>query len=201
MAGLPFAAVVAVAPCSDRIQLRAGESRCSPAVTRYELHIGVVVGMQYGSRVDGAPLRVMLDSNGFDALALDDHVRAVVESAVEAGALDLVVTHVQMDEVGNTPDPKRAALLRLTVSATYTSGIVLGLSRLGMAAFSTPEEDVIFDAVIGGNPRHNEDALILLTARRERIPIVTNDELLTKRCATHGVEVMKPADLMALLSE
>jgi hypothetical protein len=71
--------------------------------------------------MDDAPLRVMLDSNAFDALALDDHVRAVVDSAVEAGTLDLVVTHVQMDELDATPDPKRAALRRLTVSATYTS--------------------------------------------------------------------------------
>lgn len=120
----------------------------------------------YGSRVNTAPLRVMLDSNAFDALALDDHVRVLVGSAVEAGALDLVVTHVQMDEVGKTPDPKRTALLRLTVSMTYTSGIVLDVSRLDMAVFSTPEEDVIFDAVTVGNPRHNEDALI--TKRRAR---------------------------------
>ncbi len=143
----------------------------------------------------------MLDSNAFDALALDDHVRVLVGSAVEAGALDLVVTHVQMDEVGKTPDPKRTALLRLTVSMTYTSGIVLDVSRLDMAAFSTPEEDVIFDAVTVGNPRHNEDALILLTARRERIPVVTNDGSLTNRCARHGVEVMTPAGLLARLTE
>jgi hypothetical protein len=100
----------------------------------------------YGSRVNTAPLRVMLDSNAFDALALD-------------------------------------------------------VSRLDMAVFSTPEEDVIFDAVTVGNPRYNEDALILLTARRERIPVVTNDGSLTKRCARHGIEVMTPAGLLARLTE
>jgi predicted nucleic acid-binding protein len=108
---------------------------------------------------------------------------------------------LQMDEVGKTPDPKRLALLRLTVSATYTSGIVLDVSRLGMAAFSTPDEVEIFDAVAVGNPRHKRDALILLTARREGIPVVTNDGRLRNRCTAHGVEAMSPADLLSRLAD
>lgn len=142
----------------------------------------------------------MLDSNAFDALALDDQVRSVVSSAVERGTLDLVVTHVQMDELDATPDPKRAALRRLTVSATYTSGFVFDVSRMDMAALSTDEEAAIFDAVTGGNRRHGKDALILLTARREGIAVVTNDERLLKHCATQAVETMTPAELLARLA-
>lgn len=153
----------------------------------------------YGWGMADAPLRVMLDSNAFDALALDDQMRSDVGAAVATGALDLVVTHVQMDELDATSDPRRAALRRLTVSATYTSGFVPGVSRLGMAALSTDAEAAIFHAVTGGNPRHNEDALILLTARRERIPVVTIDERLLKHCATQGVETMSPADLLLRL--
>lgn len=127
-------------------------------------------------------------------------MRSDVGTAVEEGRLDLVVTHVQMEELEAAPDPRRAALRRLTVSATYTSGFVLDVSRLGMAALSTTEEAAIFDAVTGENPRHNEDALILLTARREQMPVVTNDERLLKHCAMQGVETVTPAELLARLA-
>ena len=143
----------------------------------------------------------MLDSNAFDALALDDGVRCAIESVVHARTLDLVITHVQMDELDATPDPRRAALRRLTVSATHTSGFVLDVSRLDMAALSTTEEAAIFDAVTGGNPRHHQDALIVLTARRERIPVVTNDKRLTKQCDAHGVETMTVAGLLVRVAD
>lgn len=50
------------------------------------------------------------------------------------------------------------------------------------AGVSTPEAEVIFVGVTGGNDRHNADALIL-SARPERIPVVTEGQRLTKHCA------------------
>lgn len=87
-------------------------------------------------------LRVMLDSNAFNALALDDDAREIVECAVAAGRLELVVTHVQIDEIDRTPDEERRRALRtLTVGPqTNTAGIVWDVSRFDMANFATDDE-------------------------------------------------------------
>jgi predicted nucleic acid-binding protein len=142
-------------------------------------------------------LRVMLDSNAFNALALDDRVRAMVERAVDGGLLELVVTHVQADELSRTPDADlRRRLLRLTVVATMTAAFVIGVSRVGMAAIGTDEENAIYEAVTNGNVRHAEDALILITARREGIPVVTDEKRLPKQCRQHNVQTMTTHELL-----
>ena len=141
----------------------------------------------------------MLDSNGFDALALDDDVLSKVEAAVQRDALALVVTHAEYDEVLNAPAAKRERFLRLALRWTTTAGFVIGVSRLGMANFATNEEVTIYDALaptIG--PR---DALVLLTARREGIPVVTGDKGLTKACGRFSVAVLDPEELLRRVSD
>jgi hypothetical protein len=139
----------------------------------------------------------MLDSNAFDALALDDAARVRVETAVKNGTLVLVVTHIQIDELNRTPDnERRLALQRLTVQGTYTAGFVVGVSRLDMGTIPSDDEVAIYNAVTGGNAAHAEDALILLTARRDGIPVVTDERRLPKQCAKYGVEAMKTEALL-----
>ena len=144
----------------------------------------------------------MLDSNAFDGLALDDVVRANIESLITVGVVELVITHVQADELNKTPDDDlRRRLLRLTVTATYTAGFVIGLSRVDMAAIGRDVENAIFEAVVAGNPaKHAEDALILLTARREGIPVVTNEKRLPKQCRLHGVSAWTTTEFLSRLS-
>lgn len=145
-------------------------------------------------------LRAMLDNNAFDELSLPDAARDLVEAAVDAGRLELVVTHVVIEEVNAHPDPdKRRLLQRVTVVATHTAGWILGTSVLDAAALPTDEEVSILNDVILGNPKHVNDALILTTARREQIPVVTSDKRLRGQCAKHGVATMYAADLLASL--
>lgn len=148
-----------------------------------------------------APFRVMLDSNAFDVLALDDVVRANIERHVSDGIVELVITHIQADELNKTPDDDlRRRLLRLTVVATYTAGFVIGLSRLDMAALMTEEEVGIYNAVVAGNPTKNaEDAVILLTARHDGLPVVTNERRLPNQCRLHGVRAWNTDEFLAQL--
>lgn len=75
-------------------------------------------------------LRVLVDSNAFNSIALDAGNLRRMANAISAGRLQLVVTHVQVDEVKATPDePKRKRLLRLSSSPdTATAGLVLDVS-------------------------------------------------------------------------
>lgn len=80
-------------------------------------------------------LRVLLDSNAFDAIALDEEHLLAVENASSERRLEFLVTHVQIDEVSRTPDDqKRRRLLRIAHEANApTAGAVWGLSKWDMA--------------------------------------------------------------------
>lgn len=146
-------------------------------------------------------VRVLLDSNAFDAIALDDATLALVEKAIQAGQLELVVTHIQIDEVSATPDEaRRSRLLRLSSTAnTVTAGFVFDVSRLDYAALMSEDEVAIYDRVTAGNVRHAEDALLLLTAKREGIAIVTDERRLPNQCRAEGVTAWTPSELLAML--
>ena len=143
-------------------------------------------------------LRVLLDTNAFDELARDDETVRRAETAVQNGELQLVVTHVQIDEVNKVPDAgKRQELQRLTVVGTCTAGAIYDVSKFDEATYASVEDATILDDVMLGNPNHAEDALILLTARRESTPLVTRDKRLTKYCHKYGIEVITPEELLA----
>ncbi len=144
-------------------------------------------------------MRVMLDCNGFDALVRDDETMAAVVAAITSNALELWVTEAQYDEAMKAPREKVERFHRLPLHWTTTAGFVIGQSRLGAANFASNEELEIFNASAPTlKPR---DVLVLLTARREGISVVTSDKKLTKACGRCSVEVLTPDELLRQLSE
>ncbi len=50
------------------------------------------------------PSRLMLDSMVFDAIADDDGLRARLVDLVEKGVTELLITHIQADQLASIPD-------------------------------------------------------------------------------------------------
>jgi hypothetical protein len=72
-----------------------------------------------------------------------------------------------------------------------TAGAVLGVSRLGMSSFFSDEAARRHQAFVGSDHRRAKDALILATAEREGIPVVTMESKRRKlsRATAHFPDV------------
>jgi hypothetical protein len=99
-------------------------------------------------------LRVMLDTNIFDRIietpGLADHLQSLTAS----DRLDIVVTHVQEDELaGIQGTEKRRAIQQLPRRSIPTAAFVLGISRLGQARLGEGHEGGLeYDTSHGENP-------------------------------------------------
>jgi hypothetical protein len=82
-----------------------------------------------------------------------------------------------------------------------TYGFVVGLSRLGNAMLASDEHAEMFLELTGGNLRHNEDALIVLTAAWFYADVVSeNVKDVPKMAGRVGVRSHRSSDLRQLLS-
>ena len=79
-------------------------------------------------------LRVMLDSNIFDEIIKTPGLAGQLRSLTASGRLDIVVTHVQEDELaGIQAAEKRRAIQQVPRRSIPTAVFVLDVSRLGQA--------------------------------------------------------------------
>jgi hypothetical protein len=150
----------------------------------------------------------MLDTNVVDELVADSELVSTLQQSVESGRVKLLITHLQIDEVMNTGDDKRAKrealvqlLAELPATRVPTYGFVVGLSRLGNAMLASDEHAEMFLELTGGNLRHNEDALIVLTAAWFYADVVSeNVKDVPKMAGRVGVRSHRSSDLRQLLS-
>jgi rRNA-processing protein FCF1 len=131
-------------------------------------------------------LRVMLDSNIFDEIiktpGLVEHLRSLTAS----DRLDIVVTHVQEDELAGIQDiEKRSAIQQVPRQSIPTAVFVAGVSRLGQARLGEGHEGGLeYDTLHGENPKRVQDAVVALTAAAEAEDVeafVTADDRLARR--------------------
>lgn len=148
--------------------------------------------------------RVMLDSNVHDLIVADQHVKAAILKRIAEGRLKLVSTHVQRDELSLAPPLKRDALLAIydLSEVAQTTGAVWDVSRWDQSTYGSDEVNASIDAMMGGNPRHAEDALIAATAGGEADVLVTNETRLASkiRRAGFGVDVWSWNQFVAWLA-
>jgi rRNA-processing protein FCF1 len=133
-------------------------------------------------------LIVMLDSCVYDELVADRDMRKALSAAIEEGSVAVLATHIQRDELTETPDePKREALLECLHELAHTvpsSVFVLDHSRLDEARLGPFVDGEVFDGTFrtpregrqDGMPGHTNDAIILDTSLAEGAVLVTNDE-------------------------
>lgn len=111
-------------------------------------------------------LRVMLDTNIFDRIIETPGLVGQLRSLTASGRLDIVVTHVQEDELARIRDTeKRRAIQRVPRRSVPTAVFVLDVSRLGKARLGEGHEGGLeYDTLHGENPKRVRDAVIVLTA-------------------------------------
>lgn len=124
--------------------------------------------------------------------------------------IEVYATHIQRDELNNTPDPiRREALLqtfREAISPTGvvpTSSAVFDVSRYDECRYSGPES--LYSAlraeldVLNRKKANNvQDALIADTAISEGYVLVTEDGDLAKVTRNHGGDCLSVSDLLRL---
>lgn len=143
--------------------------------------------------------RVVFDSNAVDPLADRTGAFEVVEAAVQRGALEVLYTHVTIDELVEIPDLDRRATLVLLLAAVGrlvpTGTAAVGFSRANFCRVGAEEDEDVMTALRSGNIEHTRDALIASTAIYENCALVTNEHRLTNRSRERGIEVLSSNDL------
>jgi hypothetical protein len=144
--------------------------------------------------------RVVLDSNAVDPLIDLSGAYEAVQAAVDDGRLEVLYTHVTIEELAATHDPDRRSRLLLAVIGlgrlVPTGAFVLNVSRLGLARLSDDVEAV--EGLRSNNVAHTRDALIAVTAAYENCVLVTNEvRRLPARAREQGIEVITSAELLA----
>lgn len=124
-----------------------------------------------------------------------------LRSAIDERRLEILFTHITLEELAATKDEDRRGHLLVTLvdlgRMVPTGAAVYDFSRLNHCRVSEDDDCGAFEAFRSGNIRHTRDALTAATARFEKCALVTFDERLTKRAAEHGVEVITPEQLLS----
>jgi predicted nucleic acid-binding protein len=139
-------------------------------------------------------LGFVLDTNVFNRV-LD---RKFDVSDLPPGA-DLIASHIQVDELNATSDPKRREELLLVFKAhartvVPTESFVLSVSRLGEARLGSGEEYSAIRAELDkrnrGRPNNVHDALIAEIAIASGHTLVTADRALSEVAKERGCNVL-----------
>ncbi|WP_405626150.1 hypothetical protein OG933_07765 [Streptomyces sp. NBC_00016] len=143
--------------------------------------------------------QVVFDSNAVDPVADVSGAYEALESAVNAGKLKILYTHVNIDELAEIPDlDRRRRLLLLLVALgnlVPTGATAVDYSRINFCRVSDESDD--FELMRSKSIKHTQDALIASTARFEQCALVTNEHRLAKRSRERGIEVLTSAELLA----
>jgi predicted nucleic acid-binding protein len=146
--------------------------------------------------------RVLLDSNALDPLMTLHGAYEKLRASVDSGDLEIVFTHVTVDEMAAISDlEKRQRLLVFLIDLGHmilTAGACLDFSRLDFCRVMA-DGDVSFEMLRSYSVDHSRDALIAHTALVEECALVTNDRRLAARARDLGTEVFTTVDLLAVL--
>ena len=143
-----------------------------------------------------APLRVMFDSNAYDAILAHgdaDHLRALIA----AGTLDVITTHVQEDELRQIKDEtRRETLLALYFSLqkrkTPASVSLWGISSWEQGEWSGQDGNEKLSAIQRNKVIASRDEIIGTTAKDHCDLLITEDKKFAARLteAAKNLQVM-----------
>jgi hypothetical protein len=132
-------------------------------------------------------MKIMFDSMIFDKLAAKPNLVDLLKGLVEDGAILVLTTHIQINELADIPDEeKRKKLseipLEITTEIVPTSGAIFGVSAYGYSTHGDARDaEISIDDVMAGSPNDVHDALISSTASVHADVLVTEDKGLTKK--------------------
>ncbi|WP_282790949.1 hypothetical protein [Streptomyces sp. CC224B] len=144
--------------------------------------------------------RVVFDSNAIDPLAVTEGAFETLREATASGSLEVLYTHITIDELTAIPDQERRSLLVLLMVGlgrlVPTGTAAVGFSRLNFCRAGSDADGDLLEALRSGNINHTRDALIASTARYEKCALVTNERRLTARSREWGIEVLTTQELL-----
>ncbi|MEU5900528.1 hypothetical protein [Streptomyces venezuelae] len=145
--------------------------------------------------------RVVFDSNAIDPLAVTEGAFETLKEATVSGSLEVLYTHITIDELTAIPDPGRRSLLVLLMAdlgrLVPTGTAAVDFSRLNFCRVGSDTDGDLLEALRSGNVNHTRDALIASTARYEKCALVTNERRLTARSREWDIEVLTTQELLA----
>jgi hypothetical protein len=149
-------------------------------------------------------MRIMLDSNVHDLVVANQRSLSAIKERIADGRLTLVSTHVQRDELLLAPESKRAELMAIygLAEKVSTAGAIFDVSKWDECSWGSDEVNASIVALMAGNTRHAEDALIAATASGDADVFVTNETRLASRIKRAGfpVNVWTWSDLVVWLA-
>ena len=126
------------------------------------------------------PKRLMLDTNVYDLVVARRDFAKRLNRAVEDGAIEILRTRVQEEEIARIPDASRRAAMRRVRGRTV------------------PVSDAPWQGMPrGGAP--SEDALIVATAEESADVLVTEDRVLAAKARAGHLEVWRFEALVAFV--
>lgn len=155
---------------------------------------------RHGDLLQRAQKPFFIDSNIFDEIADEPGAFALVKRLVRHGVIELLVTHVQMDQIEDTPDEgKRKRLLRLVpwVRVVPTHGALYDVSKYDIARYTDPAVERDIDEIQRANKA--KDALIGVTAKWDGATLVTEDRRLRRDASALGIAVLTLPEFIARL--
>lgn len=147
--------------------------------------------------------RVVVDSNAMDPLMDLPGAYETIRAAVDARDLEILFTHVTIEELAAIPDyERRCRLLIFLVDLgrlVATGAFIVGASRLDFGRLCDDTESLAI--LTGSGETHLRDALIAATALVDDCELVTYDARLTARARERGVEVLRTDELLTELRD
>jgi hypothetical protein len=131
----------------------------------------------------------------YDRLIEDDLAVATLRRALALKRLKLVRTHVEEDQIGRAPEPKRTRLLAmmrtLQADEIETAGIILDVSLADAVAFGDEDTNDKLDIFTRNGTKDHPDALITATAAAHADVLVTEERRarLPARASASGFQI------------
>ncbi|WP_329390315.1 hypothetical protein [Streptomyces sp. NBC_01716] len=146
--------------------------------------------------------RVVFDSNAIDPIADTPGAYEALRGAADRGRLEVLYTHVTIDELSAIPNPERREQLLACMTGlgrpVPTGAFVLDHSQLGFARLGDEAGSAALENLRSGAVAHTSDGLIASTARYEGCALVTNETTrLPNRAREEGLEVISSKELLA----
>ena len=143
--------------------------------------------------------RFVLDSNAYDHLVTSPARQIAFIHACLHGQIELLVTHIQHDELSKIPDEERRnAIAAIPFVITPTAGLIIGTSKVGLARFGDLDRIESIRSEFGN---HTNDALIAVTAYDNSAVLVTEERRLTNRSRAQDIEVWDANQLIKFVEK
>jgi hypothetical protein len=128
-------------------------------------------------------MRVMLDTQIYDLVANTPGLVEAVNALQRRGALTILCTHIQEDELASIRDATKAArVAAIQRTRAPTAGGVYGVSKYGAGTYGDGSDSGIsIDEVRASSKRHTRDALIATSSSKHADVLVTEDGRLARR--------------------